>query len=103
MMKMISLSCLLEILFPKYKSLPYTAAGKPVWAIGKRMLLFFYKPLIHTKIVIYEGGYASSSREILVFSSEEGAESEIDRLGFGYPRIKYRIWEAGLLKEEKYA
>ena len=103
MMKMISLSCLLEILFPKYKSLPYTAAGKPVWAIGKRMLLFFYKPLTHTKIVIYKGGYAASSREILTFTAEEDAESEIDRLGFGYPRITSRVWRDGKLLEEKYA
>jgi hypothetical protein len=100
------LSILLDPIFPEYKivkySRPYTC-----WGIHKRRFIFSYKPLTHNKMVrrndtVEVGCLPIVSYEILTFKKKENAESEIDRLGFGYGPITNRIWEEGIIVEENY-
>ena len=93
-------------MFPKYKMVKYSVAYKQEWGIHKRVLLFWYRPLIHQKYVLRNNsdGLASGcpSREILTFKTEEEAESEIDRLEFGYPPICCRVFQKGKLIKTNY-
>jgi hypothetical protein len=98
------IECLFDDRFPKYKHLPYRTVSKPVWAVGKRRLLFFYKPLTHTKVITRTDWVIPyrRSHEILMFDTPSDVESEIDRLSFGYKPITERIYYNGELKEVKY-
>ena len=97
------LSDLLEPFFPKYKIAKYVSfkTGQS-WGIDKRWSAFFYKPLCHLKSVKYPTNSISTSNEILTYPTEEAAESEIDRLYFGYPPVSGRLWQDGILLEEYY-
>jgi len=90
----------------KYKIIEYDVAKRQEWGIHKRILLFWYKPLIHSKYVLRDGtnGLAPGcpSREILTFKTEEDAESEVDRLEFGYPPICCRVFQKGKLIKVNY-
>lgn len=88
----------LQFLFtPVYEKVEYPQG----WGIRSRWL-FFSKHLTHNKIVKYTGGHCAVSYERLLFSTEIEAENEIDRLNFGYGRIRSRVYKNGKLLEEHY-
>jgi len=93
-------------MFQRYKIVPYSVVDRQEWGIHKRLLLFWYKPLVYLKYVLKNnsGQLASGcpSREILTFRTEEDAESEIDRMEFGYQPIYSRTFQNGVLLETKY-
>lgn len=84
-------------MFNKYKIVPWTVAGKQAWGVSKRFLLFFYRPLTHTKIVRRKGYSIGSSKEILTFWTLERAKKEILYLNSGRKCIKTRVYENGHL------
>jgi hypothetical protein len=91
------LSFLQSLFTPVYEKVEYSQD----WGI-KRRWLFFSKHLTHDKIVKLSGGYCAVSYERLLFSTEIGAENEIDRLNLGYGRIRSRVYKNGKLLEEHY-
>jgi hypothetical protein len=100
---------LFDSLLPKYKPQQWYKHDPDVkkrrcWAVLKRRCLFFYKPLTHTKVITHTDWLMPyrRSHEILMFDSEEKAESEVDRLGFGYAPIIERVYHNGELKGENY-
>jgi len=95
---------LIESLFPTYKIVLYHVSGTPHWGINKRKWLLFRSALCHHKSVIHgPHKQARVSYEILTYPAEEDAQSEIDRLSFGYPPVTGRRWENGKMTEEYYA
>ena len=88
-------------MFQKYKIVQYSVSMRSEWGIHKRFLLFFYRPLTHEKFVMKNDGSGLApgcpSHEILTFRKEEDAESEVDRLEFGYPPIISRVYRNGKL------
>ena len=100
---MMWLSDLLDSLVPEYKVVEYYAAiDAPVWGIDKRHYIFSYKALTHLKYVRYITQKTTVSHAILTYPTLEAAESEIDRLLFGYPPVVSRLWERGIQLEEHY-
>jgi len=94
---------LIDSIFPAYKTKLYsTPSGEMVWGISKRTKLIFYKALCHLKSVKYPTGKVAVSYEILFYPTEEAAESEIDRLLFGYGPVTGRLWENDVMLEEYY-
>jgi hypothetical protein len=67
------------------------------YTIEKRSWLFFYRPLVHNKSVIYRDGHSATSRETLLFQNKEQAQVEIDRLRLGHGQITRKVWEGGEL------
>ena len=97
------LSDLLEPFFPQYKTVKYMSfQNGHSWGIDKRRSVFFYRPLCHLKSVKYPPDNISVSNEILTYPTEEAAESEIDRLFFGYGPVTGRLWEDDTMLEEYY-
>ena len=91
-------------LFPKYKIKKYhSSSNGPVWAITKRIYIFFYLPLTHTKIVQYPAGHCVSSHEILMFYTITEAKDEITRMEIGGEEaISRRTWKNGkCISEQK--
>lgn len=80
----------------KYRVVPYTI-GKSAYAYGiaKRFLYFFYRRLIHYKIVQWDGGSSIPSRELLSFPTLDEAAAEIAKLTRGEGQIAERYWQAG--------
>ena len=93
---------LLESIFPKYKIKKYGNG----WVITKRRLLFFSRILTHNKYVLEDDSNrlrpGCPSYEILFFDTREAVESELDRLDFGYKPVKSRVYQKGVMIEEKY-
>jgi hypothetical protein len=96
----------IESALPEYKiKLYYRTDKKEAWSILERHCLFFYKSLTHSKIVSRDTWARPfiKSHELLMFDSREAAETEIDRLGFGYSPITERAWHNGRLHSTTYA
>lgn len=98
---------LLDSLLPEYKLQQWYKYGdqkEECWTVCKRRFLFFYKPLTHTKVITHTDWLMPyrRSHEILMFDTESAAESEVDRLGFGYAPITERVYHNGELKGENY-
>lgn len=94
---------LFEAMFPEYKSKLWATGDVPLWCIKKRHWIFFRKAMNHTKVVIYKAGHSACSQEVLLFWSKEDVESEIDRLGFGYPELVSRHWKNNQIVSTVYA
>lgn len=92
-------------LFPKYKLKSWRVGwklhGSVFYGIGERRFLFFY-PLITFVKIVDTDGYVRSSTEVLCFRRREQAQDEIDRLNFGYPKIKKMHYVNGKLTMHLY-
>ena len=99
------LTALAELIFPKYKVKRYAVGKDLVWTVTKRRYLFFYYPLTTDKFVSRDNWVRCPivSKERLIFVTEEEAESELDRLNFGYPEIATDEYHNGKLIRTTYA
>lgn len=70
------------------------------YGIDKRFLLFWYRPLCHTKVVGRKDGENDSSYEVLTFKDRFAAYLEIERLNTGADPIRRRYYSNGCLVGE---
>ena len=70
------------------------------YGIDKRFLLFWYRPICHTKVVGRKDGRNDFSYEILTFKDRFTADLEIERLKVGVESIQRRYYKNGYLVGE---
>lgn len=89
-------------LIPYYKIVKYKDSRGVSWGISERILLFFFTPLKHLKVVWRGDVNTLHWRENLTWPTEEEAMDEMDRLYFGEAAVTKRVWKDGKLVEESY-
>jgi len=84
---------------PKYKVVPVTKVEyNPLfmqytaYAIKKRIIPFWWRFLVHDKIVVRDNGRASTSKEVLTFNDKKKANEELASIDITGKEISTVVW-----------